>query len=298
MHIFCLPSRFSSSFHYPSSCRLAGFRSLQTAQLNASSFICNLLSPSAVSPLQLTTSAHPLPAPTFRLLPSSGLSTPVSRRFIFLPLSFRFLSSASRSLPVTQLPVLPFSPPSVPPPSGFPNALSFAFAPNRSSPSTQSGFPSCPSGSAYSACCLFPFILPCFAPTAAPQVLTSAPLRFLWFPSVCSLAARFLSSASGLEPDYSASVSSFPFFIHSPHSGSCTVTSVSSSRFQLALSVSVFRFRLSSLSPACFHAFLPDLVLSFAAFPFNVTVSPHSGLPPCLSFVPLHFLRFPLGTSP
>ena len=43
----------------------------------------------------MTTSAHPLPAFTFRLPPSSGLSTPVSRGFIFLPCILRFLSSPS-----------------------------------------------------------------------------------------------------------------------------------------------------------------------------------------------------------
>ena len=43
----------------------------------------------------MTTSAHPLPAFTFRLPPSSGLSTPVSRGFIFLPCILRLLSSPS-----------------------------------------------------------------------------------------------------------------------------------------------------------------------------------------------------------
>ena len=43
----------------------------------------------------MTTSAHPLPAFTFRLPPSSGLSTPVSRGFLFLPCILRFLSSPS-----------------------------------------------------------------------------------------------------------------------------------------------------------------------------------------------------------
>ena len=43
----------------------------------------------------MTTSAHPFPAFTFRLPPSSGLSTPVSRCFLFLPCILRFLSSPS-----------------------------------------------------------------------------------------------------------------------------------------------------------------------------------------------------------
>ena len=43
----------------------------------------------------MTTSAHPFPASTFRLPHSPGLSTPVSRGFIFLPCTLRFLSSPS-----------------------------------------------------------------------------------------------------------------------------------------------------------------------------------------------------------
>ena len=120
----------------------------------------------------MTTSAHPFPASTFRLLPSSRLSAPVSRRFIFLHLQFPLLSRRSLSVLDTQLSVLPFSPPPVPPPSGFPSAPMSPFDSIRFSPSTLSGFPYSPSRSAYSACCLFPFVLPCFAPTAVPQVLT------------------------------------------------------------------------------------------------------------------------------
>ena len=74
--------------------RLA-FAPSQLTQLNDRSFACNLFSPSAVSPLQLTTSAHPFPASTFRLPHSPGLSTPVSRGFIFLPCILRLLSSPS-----------------------------------------------------------------------------------------------------------------------------------------------------------------------------------------------------------
>ena len=39
------------------------------------------------------------------------------------------------------------------------------------SPSFRPGFPCLLSGSVYSAFCQFPFILPCFAPTAVPQVI-------------------------------------------------------------------------------------------------------------------------------
>ena len=43
----------------------------------------------------MTTSAHPFPVSTFRLPHSPGLSTPVSRGFIFLPCILRLLSSPS-----------------------------------------------------------------------------------------------------------------------------------------------------------------------------------------------------------
>ena len=84
---------FSSTTHL-AVVRLA-FAPSQLTQLNDRSFACNLFSPSTVSPLQLTTSAHPFPVFTFRLPPSSGLSSPVSRGFLFLPCILRFLSSPS-----------------------------------------------------------------------------------------------------------------------------------------------------------------------------------------------------------
>ena len=70
----------------------------------------------------------------------------------------------------------------------------------------------------YSAFCLFPFVLSCFAPTAVPQALTipsvfRLPLRC--FPLLPLSFVRFR-----LGSDYSASVSSFPFFPVFPHSGS------------------------------------------------------------------------------
>ena len=108
----------------------------------------------------MTTSARPflLPSPLFPqvLSASSRLSAPVSRCLLFLPPPFASLSF--RSLPVsdTQLPVLPFSPPSVPPPSGFPNALAYPFVPARSSSSLPTGFPFGLSDSAYSASLFVP----------------------------------------------------------------------------------------------------------------------------------------------
>ena len=73
------------------------------------------------------------------------------------------------------------------------------------------------SGSVYLAFCSFPFVLPCFAPTAVPQVLTFSVFRL---PEVFSLAFAFLSSGDRLGSDYSATVSSFPSSRLLPHSGS------------------------------------------------------------------------------
>ena len=115
----------------------------------------------------MTTSARPFPflprSPlTFRLVSfasvrSSGLSAPVSRCLLFLPLPFASLSFRSLPVPDTQLPVLPFSPPSVPPPRGFPNALTLSFVQIRSSPFLTTGFPFVSPGSAYSALLFVPF---------------------------------------------------------------------------------------------------------------------------------------------
>ena len=81
------------------------------------------------------------------------------------------------------------------------------------SPYSRPGFPCHLSGSVYSASCLFPFVLPCFAPTAVPQVLP-----FWITPRGSTLDFRFLSSTSVLASHYSASVSSFPRFPFPPHS--------------------------------------------------------------------------------
>ena len=76
------------------------------------------------------------------------------------------------------------------------------------SPYFRPGFPCLLSGSVYSAFCQFPFTLPCFAPTAVPQVIAWRPspfgsLRFSTFPFI-SAFFRPLHSGS----DYSA----FRFF--------------------------------------------------------------------------------------
>ena len=197
--------------------RLA-FAPSQLTQLNDRSFACNLLSPSAVSPLQLTTSAHPFPAFTFRLPPSSGLSTPVSRGFLFLPCILQLLSSPSSctygysafcssfrpsigsasqwlsqrpALASRLLQIFPFHP------VWFP-IQSFRF-------------------------CLFSLLFVSFRSSLLRSHSRStgarfSPLRLLRFLLAYAHAARFLSYTSGLEHFYSASVSSFPFIPVSPHS--------------------------------------------------------------------------------
>ena len=109
----------------------------------------------------MTTSARPfpLPSPSFPpvLSASFRLSAPVSRCLLFLPFAHASLSFHACSVPDTQLPVLPFSPPSVPPPSGFPNALASSFVLARSSSSLPTGFPFGTSDSAYSALLFVPF---------------------------------------------------------------------------------------------------------------------------------------------
>ena len=112
------------------------------------------------------------------------------------------------------------------------------------------GFPCLVSGSVYLAFCQFPFILPCFTPTAVPQVLAwlRSPFRSLRFSISPFFSAFFRPLISGF--DYSASVSSFPFFPFLPHggfSGAC----------------------LSAFSSVCFHTSVSALVLSFPAFPFS-----------------------------
>ena len=114
----------------------------------------------------MTTSARPFPfsprsplsfqSASFGSFRSFRLSAPVSRCLLFLPLQLASLSFRSLPVPDTQLPVLPFSPPSVPPPRGFPNALTSSFVLVRSSSSLPTGFPFDLSDSAYSALLFVP----------------------------------------------------------------------------------------------------------------------------------------------
>ena len=167
------------------------------------------------------------------------------------PFPFRFLSSASVPLPATQLDCSSFLLLPVFASQRLPGALRFLSSPLLS-PSVLSGFPSISSGSAYLAFCWFPFVLPCFAPAAVPQVIP-----FWISPPGPVPDFRFLSSASILASHYSASVSSFPLFPFSPHSGLPGAL-----RFLSSPSLTPFR-------SACFHASLPVSVLSFPAIPFS-----------------------------
>ena len=132
---------------------------------------------------------------------------------------FGILSSASVLDSDYSASVLPFLPFPVPPHSCFPGArlrsrflgflllsglISHAFLPD----------------SCTQLRCSFPFTLPCFAPTAVPQVLTfrssfSRPFPIRSFP----LPARFLSSACLPLPATQPSVLPFRLFPALPHSG-------------------------------------------------------------------------------
>ena len=164
-------------------------------------------------------------------------------------------------------------------PSGFPNALSFAFALLKFSPFTLSRFQYSPSGSAYSARCSFPFILPCFAPTAVPQVLTSASLRLLQVTFVCSLAALSLSLLCGLEPNYSA----LCFFLS----------------LLLTFPSQWFLYRcFRSLSPFqaytfCFRSPFPLIFLSSSLFPCCL---PGFGTQLCCTFLSARIFRLTAAT--
>ena len=143
-------------------------------------------------------------------LPVFSVPPPLSFRSLPLPfqlLSLCFFLSTFLPASASQLAssVLPFR-------SRFPDL----------SPSLRPGFPCLPSGSVYSASCSFPFVLPCFAPTAVPLVLP-----FQVSPPGSTLGFRFLSSTSALASHYSASASSFPLFPFPPHSWVLSVRSSS-----------------------------------------------------------------------
>ena len=191
--------------------------------------------------------------------------------FPFLPLSFvRFSSGSGYSASVSSFPLLPCSASQL----LFRCYLS-AFPASWFSTSVPPSFPCFPSVFKYSAFCLFPFILPSFAPTAVPPVLPLCS-RFRAFPLLPLSFVRFHSVLT-TQP----SVLSFPFFPFSPDGGSFGAS---------------FLFRL-----ACFHAFLPILVLSFLHFRSPFTVSPHSGYLSASAFLlsvsDLFPLAFALGSG-
>ena len=168
----------------------------------------------------------------FRAFPfRSAFFRPLLFRFRLLSLCF-FLSalpgSASQQLPRCALPLSL---------SGFPRS----FCP---------GFPCQTSRFPYSASCLFPFILPGFAPTAVPPALPFC-FRLRAFPSHPLSFVRF-SLVLTTQP----SALSFPLFPLSPVGGSRGAS---------------FLFR-----PACFHAFLPIPVLGLLQFLSPVAGSLHS----------------------
>ena len=100
----------------------------------------------------------------------------------------------------------------------------------------------------YLAFCLFPFVLPCFAPTAVPQVLP------FWISPPGSVPDfHFLSSASVLASHYSASVLPFPL-----------LTALAS---QWASSVLLFRLHFPGFSP-CFRPGFPCLLFRFRVLGF------------------------------
>ena len=169
---------------------------------------------------------------------------------------------------------------------GFSGPLSLP----RPSPYSQPGFPCFLSGSKYSAFCLFPFVLPCFAPTAVPQVLP------FWFsPLGSTLGFRFLSVSSALASHYSAYrvfLSCFP----TRHTAGFWVRP-----FHLAVPRLFFRVRclvshafssvLSTRLSVCFLSSFPASLpqLFHRCSPFSVFRLP-LGVLPCVSpfFHPVH----------
>ena len=151
-----------------------------------------------------------------------------------------------------------------------PQVLWFCLSVSPFSPSVQPGFPCLPFGFKYSAFCLFPFILPSFAPTAVPLVLTSC-FRFRSFPG----HFRFLSSAS------------FPFRLLSLCAFLSLLPVLPSQWFFRCLFIHV-PFRLFPCFPFRFGTRLP-------AIPFSDLRFASQWLPRILSLLPFGFRPFPLS---
>ena len=143
-----------------------------------------------------------------------------------------------------------------------------------SSPSSQPGFPCFLSGSVYLAFCQFPFILPCFAPTAVPQVIAwrPSPLGSLHFSTFPFISAFFRPLHSG--SDYSA----FRFFFSllplpaSRWPSRCLLIRVPFRLFPY------FRFRFGTqlflLFPFSAHCFASQVLLQLPASCFQLGRSP------------------------
>ena len=160
------------------------------------------------------------------------------------------------------------------------------------------GFPCIPSDSKYLAFCLFPFVLPCFTPTAVPQVLP-----FQISPPGPMPDFRFLSSASILASHYSAICSSFStFFPFLPHRGlsRCSCSALASQVFPLIpglvsrafFPVLCTRLSVSFLSP--FPVSLPQLL--DRCLPDDVPLSVLFVLA-FFPSIPLPFVRFISGSG-
>ena len=196
---------------------------------------------------------------------SSGAYLVLSLSVFSLPI--HILSSASLPVLATQPLFLPFLSLLGPASQWLLRCRLSAFQLPCFSTSAPPDFPCFTSVSKYLASCLFPFILPDFAPTAVPSVLPlcsrprafpSHPLSFVRFCSVLTTQPSALS---------------FPFFPNSPDGGSSGAT---------------FLFR-----PACFHAFHPIPVLSALQFLSPLAGSPHSGYLSASAFLLLDSSRSP-----
>ena len=255
---------------------MAGFRSLQTDAAKCKQLhLQSLFSFRRLAPADdYLGSPCPFPLPCVRFH-SFGLSTPVSRCLLFLPLPLTSLSFRSLPVPDTQLPVLPFSPPSVPPPSGFPNALAPSFVLARSSPFLSTGFPFEFPGSAYSALLFVPVRSSLLRSHSRS---TGAPVSSAFYSFLSRLVrASVLSGSTQLSLSfpfapvrlglrYLVSVSSFPCFKLPPHSG-----------FRSA----VHALRFPSFPPARFLRFLlhASLTLSGSFFASFSSSAPLSAVP-------------------
>ena len=143
---------------------------------------------------------------------------------------------------------------------------------------------------------MFPFVLPCFAPTAVPQVL---PFRIS--PPGSALDFHFLSSASVLASHYSAFCSSFP---HS--SRFCLTAGFLGASFLLTLSgslpffptwfpVSSFRFCVLGF---LFVSFRPSSSFTPTAVPLALAIpSVFRLLLRRFPLLPLSFVCFRLGSD-